>query len=413
MNNTFDNLLPSFAPALAQAFDITEPTSIQALALPVLEAGKNAVLQAHTGSGKTLAYLLPLLGHIDQSLAANQLLIVAPTQELAVQIANVIRELNAHLEKPFSVAVINGSGNIQHQIERLKKKPTVLVGTAGRILELFAKRKINGQTINAVVFDEIDALLEQEQGKHFQAIRKALRQSTQFVAVSASIPMAVQQQLRKDIDDIEWLIDYQEASLHPNIAHFVYYCEPRKKFDYLRRALAAIDGKTLVFLNGDEEIRQLQERLQYHHVDALALSAGMKKTERQQALTAFRQAPQATLISSDLSARGLDIADIDQIINMDFPLEPMTYVHRVGRTARGENSGAALSFVTPQEEPAIRIYKRDLGIEFSEVYFSHGAIVVGKPEKPQKDTKKKSTHKKKHHHDANKGKPKRLKRKDN
>ena len=386
---SFEHLPATLAQALEKAFNITEAMPIQEASYPLIEGGKNVVLQSHTGSGKTLAYLLPLLAKMDPAEKANTLLVVAPTQELAVQIAGVVRGLNNHLEVPYSLALIPGGANINHQIEKLKTRPAVLIGTPGRILELFSRKKINGQTIRFVVFDEVDAIMEQERGRLMKDIQRALLKDVQTVAVSASISMENQQFLRTHIRDAEFLLSNGEAALNPNIGNYIMRCEGRKKFDNLRHALAAMDGKTLVFLNGDEEILHLKERLAYHHIEAWTLSADMKKLDRQKSLEEYRKAFEGVLISSDLSARGLDITDIDQVINMDFPHDPLTYVHRVGRTGRAGDAGAALSFVSDNDEAAIRIYKRDLGIEFSEVHFAGGAVVLGAaPQKPAKDKPK-------------------------
>lgn len=415
MQTDFSKLPTTLQQALADAFDITEPMPIQAESYPLIAEGKNVVLQSRTGSGKTLAYLLPFLATLTPGESGNRLLIVAPTQELAVQIANVVRAINAKLETPYSIALCGGGANINHQIDKLKARPAIIVGTPGRILELFDRRKINGQTIEAVIFDEVDAIIAQERGSLMQHIQKKLLKSVQVVAVSASISMEAQQLLRTAISDAAFLIANEEAALNPNIGHFILRCEGRKKFDNLRRAIAAMDGKTLVFINGDDEITHLQDRLAYHHIEAWALSADMKKLDRQHALESFRKCVEGVLISSDLSARGLDIDDIDQVINMDFPHDPLTYVHRVGRTGRGNASGAALSFVSDSDEAAIRIYKRDLGVEFTEVHFAGGAVVAGAPEKAPRDKNgksggKKSAPKQRKGKAKDKGKPKRTKR---
>lgn len=416
METIFDTLPAPLKTALDAAFHITTPLPAQTASFPLIKEGRNVVLQSRTGSGKTLAYLLPLLAALTPSESGNKLLIVAPTQELAVQIGHVVRDLNAELETPYSLALIGGGANINHQLEKLKSKPQVLVGTPGRILELFDRRKINGQTIDAVVFDEVDALLAQEHGRLLQALQKALRKSTQTIACSASIDAASRQWLETHIADAAFLVADNEAALNPNISHFFLRCEARKKFDNLRKALAAMDGKTLIFLNGEEDIAHLQDRLAYHHIEAGMLTAEMKKTDRQKALETFRQGFDGILISSDLSARGLDIPDIDQVINLDFPHDPLTYVHRAGRTGRGIAEGAALSFVADSEEAAIRIYQRDLGIHFTEVHFAGGAIVAGPaPEKAKKHSgKAASEHKTKQKNRRSKAKakgaPKRLKR---
>lgn len=283
MQTDFSKLPTTLQQALAGAFDITEPMPIQAESYPLIAEGKNVVLQSRTGSGKTLAYLLPFLATLTPGESGNRLLIVAPTQELAVQIANVVRAINAKLETPYSIALCGGGANINHQIDKLKARPAIIVGTPGRILELFDRRKINGQTIEAVIFDEVDAIIAQERGSLMQHIQKKLLKSVQVVAVSASISMEAQQLLRTAIPDAAFLIANEEAALNPNIGHFILRCEGRKKFDNLRRAIAAMDGKTLVFINGDDEITHLQDRLAYHHIEAWALSADMKKLDRQHA----------------------------------------------------------------------------------------------------------------------------------
>ena len=417
MTTVFNELPEALRKALEAAFEITEPMPVQEASYPLIAAGKNVVLQSRTGSGKTLAYLLPFLAKMTPGESGNRLLVVAPTQELAVQIANIIRAINAKLEGGYSIALCGGGANINHQIDKLKGRPAIIVGTPGRLLELFDRRKINGQTIEAVIFDEVDAIIAQEKGSLMKHIQKKLLKSVQVVAVSASISMEAQQLLRGAIENAEFLIANEEAALNPNIGHFMLRCEARKKFDNLRRAIAAMDGKTLVFINGDDEITHLQDRLAYHHIDAWALSADMKKLDRQHALESFRKCVEGVLISSDLSARGLDIDDIDQVINMDFPHDPLTYVHRVGRTGRGNASGAALSFVSDSDEAAIRIYKRDLGVEFTEVHFAGGAVVAGAPEKAPRDKNSKGSTKKgapKHKKSKakDKGKPKRAKRGD-
>lgn len=417
MTTVFNELPEALRKALEAAFEITEPMPVQEASYPLIAAGKNVVLQSRTGSGKTLAYLLPFLAKMTPGESGNRLLVVAPTQELAVQIANIIRAINAKLESGYSIALCGGGANINHQIDKLKGRPAIIVGTPGRLLELFDRRKINGQTIEAVIFDEVDAIIAQEKGSLMKHIQKKLLKSVQVVAVSASISMEAQQLLRGAIENAEFLIANEEAALNPNIGHFILRCEARKKFDNLRRAIAAMDGKTLVFINGDDEITHLQDRLAYHHTEAWALSADMKKLDRQHALESFRKCVQGVLISSDLSARGLDIDDIDQVINMDFPHDPLTYVHRVGRTGRGNASGAALSFVSDSDEAAIRIYKRDLGVEFTEVHFAGGAVVAGAPEKAPHDKHgkggtKKGAPKHKKSKAKDKGKPKRTKRGD-
>lgn len=397
--------------AACNAFGITGPTDIQQEAIPRILDGRNVILGSPTGTGKTLAYLLPLLCRVDPTLKANQLLIVSPTQELAVQIAHVLRALNDQLAQPYPTVLASGGANIRYQLEALKAKPAVLVGTPGRLLELFNMHRINGQTIRAVVFDEIDAICEHDQGQAYTAIKKALLRDCQTLAASASMDASTKALLQQSLPEADWL-GQGSAALNPNIDHLVLYCEARKKFDHLRQALAAFDGQLLIFLNGEDDIRRLQDRLAYHHIEADTLYADMKKADRAETLRRFRAGLSTVLIASDLGARGLDVPGIDLVINMDFPRDPQTYVHRAGRTARGRASGYALSFAAPQDSAAIRIYSRDLGIDFHEVHFAQGALVAGPaPQKDRKDQESPAAAAKSRpdKHTSRKGMPKRLK----
>ena len=245
MTTVFNELPEALRKALEAAFEITEPMPVQEASYPLIAAGKNVVLQSRTGSGKTLAYLLPFLAKMTPGESGNRLLVVAPTQELAVQIANIIRAINAKLEGGYSIALCGGGANINHQIDKLKGRPAIIVGTPGRLLELFDRRKINGQTIEAVIFDEVDAIIAQEKGSLMKHIQKKLLKSVQVVAVSASISMEAQQLLRGTIENAEFLIANEEAALNPNIGHFMLRCEARKKFDNLRRRFALPKDKQI------------------------------------------------------------------------------------------------------------------------------------------------------------------------
>ena len=410
MTNHFEPLRQPLAEAVNSAFTITEPTDIQEQAIPRILDGHHVILGSPTGSGKTLAYLLPLLSRIDQTQKAPQLLIVAPTQELAVQIAHVLRDLNDALAEPYPYALLAGGANIRYQLEKLKNKPPVLIGTPGRVLELFGMRRINGQTIRAAVFDEIDAICEHDSGEAYRAIKKALLKDCQTIAASASMDAATRTLLSRSLPDADWLGEGGTSALNPNIDHLVLSCEGRKKFDRLRQALAAFDGQILIFLNGEDDIRRLKERLAYHHIEADTLYADMKKSDRAETLKHFRAGLSTLLIASDLGARGLDVPGIGLVLNMDFPRDPQTYVHRAGRTARGTAHGLALSFAAPQDEAALRIYARDLGITFREVHFAEGALMDGPP--PRKDTAKTATRSKPGKHSKKKGMPRRLRETD-
>lgn len=376
--------------ALKATFGIESLTEIQEKTLALLE--KNAFITAQTGSGKTLAYLLPLLSQLTPNEAKNTLLIVVPTQELALQIREVIESLNQNLKHPFSVEALIGGANINYQLDKLKKKPQILIGTPGRIINLFDKRKINGQTIEYLVFDEIDAM--KEKLPLLQKIKKSLRKTTQTLAVTATLTEEGKSLFEPLLPDYQVIESKDTPHLNPNISHYFIYAEQRDKIQVLRQFLSASFGETsLVFLNKPDQIERVYHKLSYHNYPVTALYGDMKKEERKEAMTSFRKGLKPILISSDLTARGVDLPNVTQIIHLDFPLSPLSYIHRAGRTARGiEKNGISIALVGDKEKAAIRIYERDLGLKFQELELYEGEIYLktDKPKLKKKASKKKS-----------------------
>lgn len=381
--------------AIREAFQINTLTEIQEKTLAELE--KNAFITAQTGSGKTLAYLLPLLDKISTEEAKNTLLIVVPTQELALQIKEVLLAINDNLEIPYTVEALIGGANINYQIEKLKKKPQILIGTPGRIINLFDKRKINGQTIEYLVFDEIDAM--KEKLHLLEKIKKALRKTTQTIAVTATLTEEDKSFFSALLPDFQVIQSNHAPHLNPNISHYFISSEQRDKIALLRQILASSFGETsLVFLNKPDQIERVTQKLAFHNYPITALYGDMKKEERKEAMSAFRTGLKPILISSDLTARGVDLANISQIIHLDFPLSPLSYIHRAGRTARGtEATGISIALVNEKEKAAIRIYERDLGLKFQELELYEGEFYLKEdtPKPKKKEVKKKTKKSKK------------------
>lgn len=369
--------------ALKDLFGVTDPTSIQAKAYPPLAQGRSVALADITGSGKTLAYLLPLL--TDDLLAAseNRLLIIAPTAELCKQIADVADAYCTALGHPQAVTAAFGGANIRYQLEQLGKRPPIVIGTPGRILELFNRRKLNGQTIRTLVLDEVDALL----GKpaDIADLQKRLLRDVQLVLVSASLQ---DDQLAFFNRDLLRLAG--DGALNTRIHHLILPCQSSRKFDQLRPLLFALQGSgtSLVFLNALDQIDRIVARLKHLGLPAAGLYSAMHKNDRQAVMQGVRKGDITILVSSDLAARGLDLPIIDQVIHLDFPNDPTTYVHRAGRTARGpEAEGASVVLVAGRDEAALRIYERELGIHFDKMFVRDGLCYLGEaPEKAEKPT---------------------------
>ncbi|MBP3625298.1 MAG: DEAD/DEAH box helicase [Peptococcaceae bacterium] len=388
--------------ALAQALakmNITEPTDIQAQVIPHMLEGRDVIGQAHTGSGKTLAYLCPILMQIDPNAKQVQALILAPTHELVMQIYRLAVQLCKDAELDIRCMSIIGEANINNQITKLKEKPQLIVGTPGRVLDLIKKKKINCQTIRTVIIDEMDNLLDNTNQETMQNIIKSMLRDRQLAAFSATASAHTLELLKNHMHDPVEIVSKAEVKMNPNIEHFYLIGEQRDKFVLLRKLLHALDEEAeriLIFMNDGPELDFLVDKLNYHKIRTYSLHGIVDKEERQKAMDEFRRGKIKILVSSDLAARGLDIPDITHVINMDFPAEPNEYIHRSGRTARGERTGQCYSLVNPKELAALRIYQRDFEIEVKPVHLVKGKILSGATKEYYKDPnrKKKSADKK-------------------
>lgn len=351
--------------------NIVEPTEIQTITIPLALENKDIVGQSQTGSGKTLAYLLPIFEKIDNSKKEMQVIILAPTHELAVQIDKEIKLLSKNSEVPVTSMPIIGEVNIKRQIEKLREKPHIIVGSTGRILELIKMKKISAHTIKTIVIDEGDRLLDINNVDGVKAVIKTTMRDRQLILFSATIndrTLTISKELMKEPEIIK--IE-DKVVVNKNINHMYFQCDQRDKIEVLRKLIASIKPKkAIVFLNKSEEIELTTLKLQYHHLKAYGIFGSATKEERKNAMESFRTGKIQLLISSDLSARGLDIKDVTHIFNMDLPQDSKEYLHRVGRTGRAQNSGTAISIVTKQEISTIRKYERDLSIiiEAKDIY---------------------------------------------
>jgi len=365
---------PDLINALAKQ-RITEPTPIQAVAYPVLLAGKDAYLNAETGTGKTLAYLLPLFCRIDAKLPATQLVIVAPTHELALQIQRQSCELAVNAGWPVSTLLLIGGTLIDRQIEKLKKKPQVVVGSPGRIRELIQLGKLKAHQIKSVVIDEADRLLVEESLPAIRELLHVVPRDRQLVFVSATEQpesAAVIASLAPGLV----MLQTAAAPMNPNIEHLCLVCEERDKPDVLRSLLHALKpARSIVFVHRTETAEIVAAKLAYHRFPVAQLHGAFDKQERKQAMEDFRSGRAAVLIASDVAARGLDIPGVTHIFNLDAPTLSKAYLHRVGRTARAGASGVAVTLLTEAESHLPRRFEHELGIAVRRVRLREGQLL--------------------------------------
>jgi superfamily II DNA/RNA helicase len=367
--------LPAELIAALAKQQISDPTPIQIAAIPVLIAGQDAYLKAETGTGKTLAYLLPLFARIDPAQAATQVVIVAPTHELAIQIHRQSCELAQNAGLAIRSVLLIGGTATDRQIDKLKTKPHVAVGSPGRIVELIERGKLKTPHIRSIVIDEADRLLHDETLHWIQKIVGAAPPARQLIFASATIDSQARQVLETLSPNVARLSP-GTAAVNENIEHLYLVCEERDKPDVLRKLLHAFDvPRSIVFVHRNDVAEEVAVKLAHHKLVVADLNAELTKLDRKQAMDGIRNGAIRIMIASDLAARGLNIPGITHVFNLDVPTMSKAYLHRVGRTARAGAKGTAVSLVTAIESRLIRRYEQELGISMQCIRVRDGRII--------------------------------------
>lgn len=376
MTTSFDKLKinPNLIDGLKKQ-GITNPTDIQSKTIPLALENKDIIGQSITGSGKTLAYLLPLYEKINSNNNEMQAIILAPTHELVLQIDKQIKLLSQNSGIPVTSTPIIGKANINRQIEKLKTKPHIVVGSTGRILELIKKKKIKAHTVKTIVIDEGDRLLDENNLIGVKEVIKTTLKDRQLMVFSATINDPTIN-IAKDLMKDPQIVKIEEKQINPNIAHMYFTAERRDKIKILRKLVASIKPKkAIVFINKDSQIQELTAKLQHHHISAFGIYGNASKEERKKALNGFRTGKYKFLIASDIAARGLDVKGVTHIINLDLPRDSKEYLHRVGRTGRAGKLGTAISIVTEKEIPSIRRFAKHFNINIRQKEIYKGSIL--------------------------------------
>ena len=376
MSYTFDELnIPSSIIEGLKKQGINNPTPIQELTIPTFKDGVDTIIHSHTGSGKTLAFLLPLIEKIDLEKRSVQAIILAPTHELVMQIQNQIRILSQNSGISISSCPLMGEVNIDNQIKKLKEKPAIVVGSCGRILDLISKKKLNTKDVQTIILDEADHLLENKQLNTIKKLLYTLEKNTQICLCSATMTTETVEAIDTFMKSPKTISTSDTTALNPNISHYYMMCEVRDKFDRLRKLLNSCGNtRILVFISQHTDSRSLIEKLEYHQHNVVSISGSLSKEARQSALSAFRSGKSNILVSSDLSARGLDIPDITHVIHFDFPLTPNEYLHRAGRSARGAGSGISICLATTKNLGTIRVIDRVFNVKMEKIDLIDGRI---------------------------------------
>jgi len=344
------NLRPEVLKSL-QEMGYKEMFPIQAAAIPPLLEGKDVLGQAHTGSGKTAAYALPILQRVDPTRRYIQALVVVPTRELALQVTDEFNKASRYLD--VRAYPIYGGQAITPQIERLSKKtPQVVVATPGRLIDHIERGTIDLQDVKTVVLDEADRMLDMGFIDDVDYIMRQLPTGTQSALFSATMPAEIIRLTRKYMDKpVEVLIDSDELSVEEIDQRYAMVDE-RGKFaalvEYIRKNGIS---SGIVFCSTKIKTQRLAERMQSYGLKAAPIHGDLSQNQREHAMRNFRNGYVELLVATDVAARGIDVPAVSHVINYDVPMDPLTYFHRIGRTARAGKAGKALTLVSSAEYP--------------------------------------------------------------
>ena len=370
-------LYKPFVETLA-AGGIIQPTPIQKKVIPLALEGKSVFFESETGTGKTFAFLLPLLTRLmqeDKKSTALRILILSPTVELASQIKEAAAQLQGTDTKCFKTLLCVGGSSLKRQIDGLKEKPAVIIGTPARISDLVGLKKLKLQEIEAVVIDEADRQLARESRDTLKTVLTVLPQDVQVLACSATFNEKNNELLNgflrrsKTTALPEHISIADMGILQKSIEHWALLSERRSKADALRALIHALDSaafdsakKMLIFTAPAQEVEILAQKLQYKKIDAVPLYGKLDGSERKKIIARFRSGKTRILITSDLSARGLDIADIDYIVQMQLSKDTDVFIHRAGRTGRAGKKGINIVIGDEYELRLLQGIEKKLGI---------------------------------------------------
>jgi ATP-dependent RNA helicase DeaD len=336
-----------------------EPTPIQRESIPPLLAGNDVVGQAATGTGKTAAFALPLLQRIAPGGSAPQALVLVPTRELAIQVAEAIHRYGRQLGA--RVLAVYGGQPITRQIRALEGGVDVVVATPGRAIDHITRRTVDFGQLRTVVLDEADEMLDMGFAEDIEAIMEAVPKQRQTVLFSATLPKRIDGLVRRYLTDpVRVLIKNEQSSTETALVRQVAYLVPRQHKANALGRLLDIESATaaVIFCRTREEVDSLGETLAARGYRADALHGGMTQDQRDRVMTKVRNRTTEVLVATDVAARGLDIDHLTHVVNYDLPNAPDSYVHRIGRVGRAGREGTAITLVEPRQHRLLKTIER-------------------------------------------------------
>ena len=335
-----------------------EATPIQSEAIPAIMSGKDIIGQAQTGTGKTASFGIPLIEAIDKHSKNIQALVLCPTRELAIQVAEEMNNLLKYV-KTVKVVPIYGGQSIDRQIKILKFGVQIVIATPGRLIDHINRGTLNLENVKMVVLDEADEMLDMGFRDDIEKILKTSPKERQTVMFSATMPRQIMDLSKKYLKNAEHIKVVHKELTVPNVNQYFFELKPNMKLDVLTRLIDIHDPKlSLVFCNTKRVVDELVSHLQARGYFAEGLHGDMKQMMRDRVMSKFRNGTLEILVATDVAARGIDVEEIDAVFNYDMPQDEEYYVHRIGRTARAGRAGQAFTFAVGKDFNKIKEIER-------------------------------------------------------
>nr|WP_038381572.1 DEAD/DEAH family ATP-dependent RNA helicase [Pantoea sp. IMH] len=351
-----------------------KPSPIQAECIPHLLAGRDVLGMAQTGSGKTAAFSLPLLHNIDSNLKAPQILVLAPTRELAVQVAEAVTDFSKHM-RGLNVVALYGGQRYDVQLRALRQGPQVVVGTPGRLLDHLKRGTLDLSNLRGLVLDEADEMLRMGFIEDVETIMAQIPADHQTALFSATMPEAIRRITKRFMKDPQEVRIQSSLTTRPDISQS-YWTAYGRKTDALVRFLESEDfDAAIIFVRTKNATLEVAEALERSGYNSAALNGDMNQALREQTLERLKDGRLDILIATDVAARGLDVERISLVVNYDIPMDAESYVHRIGRTGRAGRAGRALLFVENRERRLLRNIERTMKLTIPEVELPNAELL--------------------------------------
>ena len=356
---SFDSLgLPKVLLSALNTLGFESSTPIQAKTIPPLLDGKDVLGEAQTGTGKTAAFGLPALAKIDLSVRKPQLMVLAPTRELAIQVAEAI-ETFAKDMKGLKVATLYGGQSYQPQFQQLERGAQVVVGTPGRLMDHLRRKSLKLNNLSFCVLDEADEMLNMGFLEDIEWILEHLPKETQMALFSATMPAQIRKVANRFLKEPEHIKVAAVKKEKANITQYAWKVSGINKITALERIAETVDyDAMIIFVRTRNDTVDVAEKLERAGYPAVPLNGDMNQAQRERTVDQIKSGKSSILVATDVVARGLDIPRISLVINYDLPGDNEAYVHRIGRTGRAGREGTAISFVRPREMYSLRHYER-------------------------------------------------------